>query len=103
LPIFATKELDMEAETNNQEGVRIERRKGITFNLEIQKKSNGYPVFLRITENGQHRRYKSTIVLKRKSDWDVIVVGICTLAGGVLRKVHRLPLRRPLLLSKDWL
>lgn len=60
----------MEAETNNQEGVRIERRKGITFNLEIQKKSNGYPVFLRITENGQHRRYKSTIVLKRKSDWD---------------------------------
>ena len=60
----------MDAETNNQEGVRIERRKGITFNLEIQKKSNGYPVFLRITENGQHRRYKSTIVLKRKSDWD---------------------------------
>lgn len=60
----------MDAETNNQEGVRIERRKGITFNLEIQKKSNGYPVFLRITENGQHRRYKSTIVLQRKSDWD---------------------------------
>lgn len=60
----------MKEKTNSQEAVRLERRKGITFNLEIQKKSNGYPVFLRITENGQHRRYKSTIVLKRKTDWD---------------------------------
>ena len=57
-------------ETNNQEKVRLERRKGITINLEIQKKPHGYPVNLRVTENGLHKRYKSTITLKRKEDWD---------------------------------
>lgn len=60
----------MEEEIIIQEKIVKERRKGITFNLEIQKKSNGYPVFLRITENGQHKRFKSTITLRRKSDWD---------------------------------
>lgn len=60
----------MEEETNSQEKVRTERRKGITINLEIQKKPHGYPVYLRITENGQHKRYKSTVELKRKVDWD---------------------------------
>ena len=60
----------MEGETNSQEKVRLERRKGITINLEIQKKPHGYPVYLRITENGQHKRYKSTVELTRKFDWD---------------------------------
>lgn len=60
----------MEGDINKQGCVHRERRKTITFNLEIQKKSNGYPVFLRITEDGHHRRYKSTVVLRRKSDWD---------------------------------
>lgn len=60
----------MEGETNSQESVRLERRKGITINLEIQKKPHGYPVYLRITENGQHKRYKSTVELTRKVDWD---------------------------------
>lgn len=60
----------MEEQANNQERVRLERRKRITVNLEIQKKPHGYPVYLRITENGKHKRYVSTIVLTRKSDWD---------------------------------
>ncbi len=60
----------MEEETKSQEKVRTERRKGITINLEIQKKPHGYPVYLRITENGQHKRYNSTVELKRKVDWD---------------------------------
>lgn len=60
----------MEEETKSQEKVRTERRKGITINPEIQKKPHGYPVYLRITENGQHKRYKSTVELKRKVDWD---------------------------------
>ena len=34
-------------ETNNVQ-VRLERRKGITFNLELHKSSYGYPIFLRI-------------------------------------------------------
>lgn len=60
----------MEEETNSQDTVRLKRRKGITINLEIQKKPHGYPVYLRITENGQHKRFKSTVELKRKADWD---------------------------------
>lgn len=60
----------MEEETNIQGIVRLKRRKGITINLEIQKKPHGYPIYLRITEDGQHRRYKSTVVLTRKADWD---------------------------------
>ena len=46
----------MAEETNNQEKNRLERHKGITINLEIQKKPHGYPVNLRVTENGQHKR-----------------------------------------------
>lgn len=60
----------MEGETNNQEKPRLERRKGITFNFELQSKPTGYPIYLRISEGGQHRRFKTTIELKRKSDWD---------------------------------
>ncbi len=48
----------------------IQRRKQISFNFEIKKTSSGFPVYLRITEDGQHKRYKTTIELKRKSDWD---------------------------------
>lgn len=32
---------------------RIERRKGISFNFELRKGSTGYPIFLRITEDGK--------------------------------------------------
>ena len=42
--IFATKRYDhMEEETNSQETVRLKRRKGITINLEIQKKPMDIP------------------------------------------------------------
>lgn len=50
--------------------VTLERRKVITFNFELRKTSTGYPVFLRITEDGRHLRYKSDVTLSRKSDWD---------------------------------
>ena len=50
--------------------VRLERRKGISFNFELRKSPSGYPVFLRITEDGKHLRYKTTITLSKKSDWD---------------------------------
>lgn len=61
----------MEGEKHTpQEKIRLERRKRITINLELQKKPHGYPIYLRVTENGQHYRYKSTVELKRKSDWD---------------------------------
>lgn len=60
----------MEGETNDQGTVRLGRRKRITINLEIQKKPYGYPVNLRITENGLHKRFKSSVELTRKSDWD---------------------------------
>lgn len=56
-------------ETNNVQ-VRLERRKGITFNLELHKSSYGYPIFLRISEGGQHKRFNTSIKLKRKADWD---------------------------------
>ena len=69
--IFAARKHDhMEGETNIQKIFRLERRKGITINLEIQKKPHGYPVYLRITEDGKHKRYKSTVELSRKGDWD---------------------------------
>lgn len=60
----------MEGEINSQEKNRLARRKRITINLELQKKPNGYPVNLRITEDGKHKRFKSTVELKRKEDWD---------------------------------
>ena len=60
----------MEGETNNQGKVSIGRRKQITFNFELRKGSTGFAVFLRITEERLHKRYKSTIELKRKTDWD---------------------------------
>ncbi len=50
--------------------VRLERRKGISFNFKLRKSPSGYPVFLRITEDGKHLRYKTTITLSKKSDWD---------------------------------
>ena len=52
------------------EATTLERRKQISFNLELKKTTSGYPVYLRITEDGRHKRYKSTVELKRKSDWD---------------------------------
>ena len=53
----------MEGEINSQEKNRLARRKRITINLELQKKPNGYPVNLRITEDGKHKRFKSTVEL----------------------------------------
>ena len=57
---------------DNQNGAFVlkERRKGISFNFEIRQSGSNYPIFLRITENGRHLRYKTTITLSRKSDWD---------------------------------
>ena len=60
----------MEDNTNSTGKVRLERRKGITFNLELHKKDNGYLILLRISEGGQHKRFNSSIKLKRKVDWD---------------------------------
>lgn len=57
-------------ETSDDVHVRLERRKGISFNLELHKSSSGYPIFLRISEGGQHKRFNSSIKLKRKADWD---------------------------------
>lgn len=60
----------MEENNGSKENVRLERRKGITFNLELQKRDNGFPILLRISEDGQHKRFSSSIKLKRKGDWD---------------------------------
>ena len=60
----------MKSFTPESEKVRLERRKGITFNYELHKNKKGYPIYLRITEDGRHIRYKTTIVLAHKSDWD---------------------------------
>ncbi len=70
--IFATDRIDenMEEETNQESQVRLERRKCITFNLELHKKPYGYPIFLRISEDGQHKRFNTSIKLRRKIDWD---------------------------------
>lgn len=50
--------------------VRKPRRKGISFNLELRPRANTFPIYLRITEEGKHYRFKSTILLSKKSDWD---------------------------------
>ena len=60
----------MEEETSQDVKVRLERRKGITFNLELHKSPYGYPVFLRVSEGGQHKRLNTSIKLRRKIDWD---------------------------------
>ena len=60
----------MEGETNNQEKAKLGRRKQITFNFELRKSSTGFAVFLRVTEDKIHKRFKSTVELKRKTDWD---------------------------------
>lgn len=46
----------MKSFTPEPEKVRLERRKGITFNYELHKKK-GYPIYLRITEDGRHKIY----------------------------------------------
>ena len=60
----------MEEKTNNNEKVRLERRKGISFNLELHKNPKDYPIFLRISEGGKHRRFYTGVTLRRKYDWD---------------------------------
>lgn len=54
----------------NADKVRLERRKGISFNLELHKNPKDYPIFLRISEGGRHRRYNTGVTLRRKTDWD---------------------------------
>ncbi|MCR5325144.1 MAG: hypothetical protein K6E37_00145 [Bacteroidales bacterium] len=39
------------------EDTTLERRKQISFNLELKKTTSGYPVYLRITEDGLHKLY----------------------------------------------
>ena len=44
-----------------------------TFTLELQKKPTSaglYPIFIRITKERKHRRIKTSIALKRLSDWN---------------------------------
>ena len=46
---------------------------GITFNLELNNKANKkktYTIFLRITQNKKHVRKKTTVEVKRKSDFN---------------------------------
>lgn len=69
LHIFVSGDCDFMNNTDSA-ATRLERRKGISFNFELKKSSTGYPVFLRITEDGKHLRYKTTVTLTRKSDWD---------------------------------
>ena len=61
------------APSNNQEETtRKQRRKKITFNLEVRdaNKRGTFPVYLRITEDRLHRRFKSSIELARRVDWN---------------------------------
>jgi hypothetical protein len=69
LHIFVSGDCDFMDNTDSA-ATRLERRKGISFNFELKKSSTGYPVFLRITEDGKHLRYKTTVTLTRESDWD---------------------------------
>ena len=69
LHIFVSGDCDFMDNTDSA-ATRLERRKGISFNFELKKSSTGYPIFLRITEDGKHLRYKTTVTLTRKSDWD---------------------------------
>ena len=44
-----------------------------TFTLELQKKPTSaglYPIFIRITKERKHKRIKTSIALKRLSDWN---------------------------------
>ena len=69
LHIFVGRDCDY-MENTDSATTRLERRKGISFNFELKKSSTGYPIFLRITEDGKHLRYKTTVTLSKKSDWD---------------------------------
>ena len=57
----------------NEEGNSRPRRKNpITFNFEAneENKRGNFPIYLRITENRKHRRYRTSIELSRKIDWN---------------------------------
>ena len=57
----------------NEEGYSPTPRKNlISFNLEVngENKRGHFPVYLRITENRKHRRYRTSIELSRKIDWN---------------------------------
>ena len=44
-----------------------------TFTFELQNKPTSagqYPVYIRITKDRKHKRIKTTIALKKKSDWN---------------------------------
>ncbi len=70
---MATRKRITKAPTDNPEGiVREQRRKKISFNLEVRdaNKRGAFPIYLRVTEDRIHRRYKSSIELARRIDWN---------------------------------
>lgn len=65
----------------NEEGYSRPRRKNpITFNFEVneENKRGNFPIYLRITENRKHRRYRTSIELSRKIDWNRLAQEIRT-------------------------
>lgn len=48
------------------------RRKRISFNLEVRdaNKRGTFPIYLRVTEDRVHRRFKTSIELARRIDWN---------------------------------
>ena len=57
---------------NSEDIARKPRRKKISFNLEVRaaNKRGTFPIYLRVTEDRIHRRFKSSIELSRKIDWN---------------------------------
>ncbi len=70
---MATRKRITKAPTDNPEDiVRKQRRKIISFNLEVRdaNKRGTFPIYLRVTEDRIHRRYKSSTELARRIDWN---------------------------------
>lgn len=51
---------------------RKPNKSSFSFNFEVNtaNKRGNFPIYLRITENRKHRRYKTSIELSRKIDWN---------------------------------